>query len=218
LENTKKVYLEDFDHVLVPLDPRKSVPKVATVGGYVMYPGTYSIRFEGERVASLIRRAGGLRAGASPAGSRLVRKANNAGLIPIDFEKALRDTLSSENIEVVDGDSIHVARLENVVYVRGEVFVPSAVLHVGGGSLSYYIQQAGGYKDEADEGRVVVFLPSGKKWESSWLSGQQILPGSVVYVPRKIEKEDNTLPIIRDLATMLASLAAITLAIYQATK
>jgi hypothetical protein len=39
-----------------------------------------------------------------------------------------------------------------------------------------------------------------------------------VFVPAKIEEEDNTLPIVRDLVTILASLAAITVALVQVTK
>jgi hypothetical protein len=59
----------------------------------------------------------------------------------------------------------------------------------------------------------VVFMPGGKKWE-----GGDILPGSSVFVPRKIEKTDNTLQIVASLVTILASLAAITVAVIQVTK
>jgi len=62
--------------------------------------------------------------------------------------------------------------------------------------------------------RKNLCLPSGgKKYD-----GGELLPGSSVFVPKKIEKEDKTLPIIRDLATILASLAAITVALVQVTK
>ena len=53
--------------------------------------------------------------------------------------------------------------------------------------------------------------------DCEWESGE-LLPGSAIFVPRKIEKEDKTLPIIRDLATILASLAAITVALVQVTR
>jgi hypothetical protein len=45
-----------------------------------------------------------------------------------------------------------------------------------------------------------------------------LLPGSTVTVPKIIEKEDKTLPLVRDLATILASLAALTVAVVQITK
>jgi protein involved in polysaccharide export with SLBB domain len=211
--------LQDLDHVFVPSDPRISPLHVVDIAGYVMFPGSYSIRYEGEKLAQVIKRAGGLKEGAYLAGSRLFRKSNDAGLVPIDFEEAMDDTSSIDNIELLDGDSIWIAKHENLVYVRGEVFVPSPVLYKKGASLKYYIRQAGGFKEEADLDRVVVFLPSGKKWEPGGLFGDpEILPGSAIYVPRKIEKEDRTLPILRDLATILASLAAITIGIIQVTK
>lgn len=212
--------LEDLDHVVIPFDPKITPPRTVDVSGYVMYPGTYAIRYEGEKVADIIKRAGGLREGSYLAASRLLRKSRNAGFVPIDFERALRDQSSDDNIVLEDGDSIYVPRYEELVYVRGEVFVPSPVLYKKGESLKYYIKQAGGYREEADEGKTVVFLPTGKKWEPGWfiLPDPEILPGSVIYVPKEIEKEDKTLPVLRDLATILASLAAITVALVQVTR
>jgi polysaccharide export outer membrane protein len=205
--------LKDYDHVFVPSNPRYSRQKLVSVTGYVMYPGSYSIRNADERLAQIIARAGGLRPGAYLEASRLIRKLNNVGVIPIDFSKAIGDPTSRDNIVMNEGDSIHVAFTEDVVYVRGEVIVPTSVLYKRDASLSYYIDQAGGYKEEADDGRTVVILPSGKKWD-----GDEILPGSSIYVPKEIERPSNTLAIIRDTATILASLAAITIGIVQVTK
>lgn len=205
--------LQDFDVLFVPFDPRFSTQKFVKISGYVMFPGVYSIRFEGERVAEVFKRAGGLRPGSYLEGSRLIRRFNNSGLVPLDFRQAIENPESRDNVVMYDGDSIHVAYTEDVVYVSGEVYVPSPVLFEDGEGLDYYIEQAGGYKEEAEEGNTVVFLPGGKKWESG-----DILPGSTILVPRKIEKPDDTLPIVRDLVTILASLAAITVAMIQVSK
>lgn len=207
------VHLEDFDVLTVPFDPRFSRQKFVKISGYVKYPGTYALQYEGERLAEIFRRAGGLRPGAYLEASRLIRTFNKAGLIPLNFHSALSRPESRDNVVVYDGDSIHVAYTEDVVYVSGEVYVPSPVLYQEGEGLSYYIDQAGGYKEEAEDGNTVVFLPGGKKWDSG-----EILPGSTILVPREIEKEDKTLPLIRDLATILASLAAITVALVQVTR
>jgi protein involved in polysaccharide export with SLBB domain len=184
-----------------------------------MSPGTYAIRYSGERLADLFKRAGGMRVGAYLEGSRLIRKFNNAGLVPLNFKSALEDESSRDNVVLYDGDSVNVALTEDVVYVSGEVFVPSPVLYKKGAGLQFYLDQAGGTKDQADEDRTVVLLPGGKKWEEGGLFGSDdILPGSSIFVPKKIEKEDKTLPIIRDIATILASLAALTVAMVQVTK
>ncbi len=218
--SSEPFYLQDFDQVFVPSDPKYSLQKMVQVSGYAMYPGPYAIQNEQEKLADILKRAGGLKPGAYLEGSVIIRKQNNAGLIPIEFKKALDDPTSPDNVGMVDGDSINIALHDDVVYVRGEVFVPSAVLYEKGESLSFYLKQAGGLRDEADEAKVVVFLPGGKKWEPSVyrILDPDILPGSTVIVPRKVEKEDKTLPVLRDLATILASLAAITVALIQVSK
>lgn len=217
-EGAGRVELQDFDYVFVPSDPKFTPQKFVEVRGYVMFPGPYPIRYEGEKLADIIQRAGGLRPGAYLEGSRFYRKGVEGeriltGQIPIDFRSAIGRPTSRDNIVMYESDSIYISYFEDVVRVYGEVFVPSAILYKEGEDEDYYIEQAGGLKDEADEDRIYVLLPGGKKWESG-----DILPGSAVYVPRKIEKEDKTLPIIRDLATILASLAAITVALVQVTR
>jgi protein involved in polysaccharide export with SLBB domain len=231
--------LKDKDIVSIPISPRFSLPKVVQVSGYAVYPGTYALRYEGEKLSDILKRAGGLRQGAYLNGSVLLRKArnatalfanlstdtagvkvNNLDLVPIDFENALNDTSSRDNVVMDPDDSVHIGFLEDVVYVRGEVFVPTPILYKKGASKSYYIEQAGDFKEDADKSKVAVFLPGGKKWvPSAWpFPDPDILPGSLVYVPRKIETEDKSLPILSAWATVMASLAAITIAIVQVTK
>jgi polysaccharide export outer membrane protein len=211
--------LSDDDIISIPENPKITVPKSVIMTGYVMYPGTYAIRYSGERLSELFKRAGGLRVGSYIEGARLFRKYYNAGLVPLDFKNALEDESSRDNVILYDRDSIHVPIVEDVVYVTGEVIVPSPVLYRKGASLAFYVEQAGGTKQEADEDRIVVLLPGGKKWDSGGIfGGQDILPGSSVYVPKKIEKEDKTLPILRDVVTILASLAALTVAMISVTK
>jgi protein involved in polysaccharide export with SLBB domain len=209
--------LHDYDLVSVPENPKFEFPKSVELTGYVMSPGTYSIRSSNERLADIFKRAGGVRLGAYLEGSRLFRR--DAGMVPLNFKKALEDESSRDNVVMYDGDSINVALVQDVVLVSGEVFVPSPVLYKKGASLDFYIDQAGGPKSEADEDRTVVMLPGGKKWEEGGLfGGDDILPGSTVFVPKKVEKEDKTLPVLRDIATILASLAALTVAMVQVTK
>jgi protein involved in polysaccharide export with SLBB domain len=213
-------HLQDFDFVFVPSDPRFVQNKLVKLTGYVMSPGEYAIRYEGERLAELIKRAGGLRPGAYLEASRFIRRANNAGVIPINFRRALTDPYSRDNILLNEGDSIFVALNDDVVYVSGEVLAPSAILYKRGQALDYYIDQAGGLKQEADEDRIVAFLPNGQKWEPGWffVADPELPPGSSITVPKKVEKEDKTLPTLGNIATILASLAAITIAIVQISK
>ncbi len=212
--------LQDLDHVTIKLSPRFSLPRLVEINGEVRYPGKYAIRTPGERISSFIARAGGLKPTAYLEGSRLTRTLDGAGLVPIDLKTALGDTMSRSNVELLQGDVIEISYNKNVVQVKGQVFVPSAALYEKGASLSYYLAQAGGTTDSADVGRIYVTLPSGKKWKAGWFifSGEEILPGSLVYVPQKVERPDNSLQILASWATVMASLAAITIGIYQVTK
>jgi polysaccharide biosynthesis/export protein len=213
--------LRGRDILFVPRDPKYVRQKMVVVGGAAMFPGVYALRYEGERLASILRRAGGLRQGAYLEGSRLIRKFNNAGLVPLNFKKAYEDTTSRDNIVLYDGDSIHVAFAEDVIYVSGEVIVPSPVLYKKGANPDYYISQAGGTKEEADDGRTVTLLPGGKKWEpSGWffITDDEVLPGSTIYVPRKMPHEDKTLPILMNTLAILASIAAITVSVVTISK
>ncbi|MGB6032660.1 MAG: SLBB domain-containing protein, partial [Bacteroidota bacterium] len=115
--------LEDFDAVFIPFNPKFSHGQSVRVTGYVMYPGTYTLRHEEERLVDIVARAGGLRDGAYLEGSRLFREYSDAGLVPLDFASALTDSTSLDNIVLYDGDSIYVSRTEEVVYVSGEVYV-----------------------------------------------------------------------------------------------
>jgi polysaccharide biosynthesis/export protein len=214
------IYLEDFDHLMVPSNPKFNKRRIVTITGYVMYPGSYALQEENEKLSSIMKRTGGLRPGAYLEGSTIIRQWNNAGLVPVDFEKALDDNESRENISMLDGDVVNIPFKQEVVLVRGEVFIPAAVVYKKGASLNYYLDQAGGLKDDADDGKVFVTLPNGKKWEKGWFffPNPDILGGSVILVPKKIEKEDNTLPVLRDWATIFVSIATMMVAIVQITK
>ncbi|MEO8167934.1 MAG: SLBB domain-containing protein, partial [bacterium] len=125
-ENGQQFQLADNDFVFVPSDPRYSRKQFVHIEGYVMNPGVFAIRYEGERLSEIIKRAGGIRPGGYLPGSRFVRRQKSTGVIPIDFETALHDTSSRDNLIVKADDSVHVAAPEAVVYVSGEVFVPTA--------------------------------------------------------------------------------------------
>jgi protein involved in polysaccharide export with SLBB domain len=212
--------LKDFDHLMVPSNPKYNRQRVVVISGYVLYPGAYALKEEGEKLSSIMYRSGGLKPGAYIEGATITRKLNNAGLVPVDFKEALDDTNSRENISMREGDIITIPMKQEVVMVRGEVFVPAAVVYRKGASLHYYLAQAGGMKEEADDDRIVVTLPNGRKWDTGWFifPNPDILGGSTIFVPLKIEKENKTLPILRDWATITLSLAAIVIGIVQITK
>ncbi|MFZ9718852.1 MAG: SLBB domain-containing protein, partial [Chitinophagaceae bacterium] len=66
--------LQPFDMVGIRKSPGYKVQITVTVEGQVMYPGTYTLAGNRERLSDIITRAGGLRNAAYPRGALLVRK------------------------------------------------------------------------------------------------------------------------------------------------
>ena len=141
--------------------------------------------------------------------------------IPILWHDILEDTNSIYNIPLEPGDSLVVPKNPNVIYVMGEVGIPSSVPYKKGGSLKYYIDQAGGYTENSGRGYEIVILPNGKKWNpSSWffIPNPEILSGSTIIVPTLIESESKFWPIVRDMAAVVTSTAILILTVNNLTK
>jgi protein involved in polysaccharide export with SLBB domain len=141
--------------------------------------------------------------------------------IPILWEDILEDTNSIYNIPLEPGDSLVVPKNPNVIYVVGEVGIPSSVPYMKGGSLKYYIDQAGSYTENSGKGYEIVILPNGKKWNpSSWffIPNPEILSGSTIIVPTLIESESKFWPIVRDMAAVVTSTAVLILTVNNLTR
>ncbi len=74
-EESDNILLADGDQVSVKeVSDARRTPRTVTITGRVRYPGTYALLEDGERVSSLIARAGGLTEEAFPEGAVFVRK------------------------------------------------------------------------------------------------------------------------------------------------
>jgi len=115
--------------------------------------------------------------------------------VGLDFVRALENRSSSANIQLQPGDSIHVPQRDPTVTVRGEVGVATKVLHREGAGLGYYIDQAGGYREMAAEGRTRVRYANGEirtKGGGFLFFGGGVPdpdPGSTIFVPQKPPRE-----------------------------
>jgi protein involved in polysaccharide export with SLBB domain len=141
--------------------------------------------------------------------------------IPIQWSDIEDDSTSIYNIVLEPGDSLVVPRNLNEIYVLGAVGLPSTVPYKEGGSLDYYINQAGGYAANAFEGNEIVIEPNGKKWEKgSWPFGHsdEILSGATIIVPTKVETHTDAWPTIRDILTVVSSTAVLVLTIKNLNK
>jgi len=95
-----------------------------------------------------------------------------------------------------DGDRIFVPLNPGTVEVRGAVRDPGVFEYLKGKDLSYYIEQAGSYRRDAEKSRVMVVYPNGsatRKRISNFFR-PEILSGSVIEVPVKEPKLPRTRP------------------------
>jgi protein involved in polysaccharide export with SLBB domain len=141
--------------------------------------------------------------------------------IPVDWEKVEKDYNSISNITLQPGDEIVVPKDPSIVYVMGEVGMPSNVPYKKGAGLSYYIEHAGGYTTLAAEGKEVVVLPNGKTWSTSgwfFIPDPPILSGTTIFVPTYIEQKTDSWPVIRDIITVVSTTVIVILTVLSLTK
>ncbi|HEX9631086.1 MAG TPA: SLBB domain-containing protein, partial [Gemmatimonadales bacterium] len=74
-----RVVLEAFDHVFVHRRPGRERPRTVTLTGQVQLPGPYALLTEGDRLSSVLARAGGLTPDAFADGIRFFRREMTAG-------------------------------------------------------------------------------------------------------------------------------------------
>ncbi|WP_293956184.1 MULTISPECIES: SLBB domain-containing protein [unclassified Sphingobacterium] len=129
-------------------------------------------------------------------------------LVGIELNKILEKPYEKGDLLVLDGDIINVPKELETVKVVGEVLNPNNVVYVKGKSLKYYVNQAGGFTDNALKKRVFVQYANGavKGKDGGY---PEVKPGAEIVVPKKAPRERMTAQGWVGLGTGIASLAAI---------
>jgi protein involved in polysaccharide export with SLBB domain len=211
--------LEPFDQVLLKQQPDFEMPQSVTIAGEVSIPGRYTLLTKSDRVVELVERAGGMLEAGYPEGARLFRRLDNLGRIDLHLPNAIERRESSDNPILQPGDSLYIPQYSPTVTVRGAVNSPVTVQYQDGEDLAYYIAGAGGYRSDADEGRVSVRYANGQARTRSkflfWSSYPSPGPGSEVVVPVEdadagINWEAIIAPMVSALGTVTALIIAVT--------
>lgn len=133
--------------------------------------------------------------------------------VGIDLGKALKNPGSDDDIVLREGDRVVVPQYISTVKINGEVMYPNTVSYIKGKKANYYIDQAGGYSDNAKKGRAYIVYMNGTVDKLS--NGAKPRPGCEIIVPAKSASKmtlAETLSIgtsAASIATMIASLANI---------
>ena len=213
------VPLKPYDNVLIFRQPNWELQRQAVVSGEVRFPGTYSLTTKTEKIADLIRRAGGLTPEAYADGVTFFRANDKVGRIGIALPEILRNPKARDNLQLQDGDSIFIPRFNAVVNVKGAVNSPVAVTYVPGRSLEYYVQAAGGITRKGDIRYAYVTQPNGKVEATSgkfiFKNDPRPRPGSTVFVPERDanERRIDYLATLGTIAQLAASFVAIAIAL-----
>lgn len=187
----QKFKLAPFDIIYVRKSPRYEAQKAVTILGEIMYPGTYTILTNFERITDLIPKAGGMKAEAYLPGARFYR---NKELVAVDLKAILEKPSLSANLLLQNGDSLRIPTKSETVRITGGVQNPSTVNFDPNFSFQDYISQAGGYNENAWKSRIYVSYPNGRTFRTKkflfFNSRPKIESGSIVTIPVKEKKAE----------------------------
>ena len=201
--------LQPFDQVIVRHVPEFELQKNVQINGEVVYPGTYPLISENEKLSSIIQRAGGLSAEAFPEGATIYRTEDNIGFVVTKLQEVMTNPSSDFNLIMKEGDRIDIPKQKDIVTIEGATnaieLYPERV--VAGGKFStafvgrkrakWYVNEfAAGVGENGSTKRIAVEYPNGEiKKTKSFLfitSSPPVEKGSKIrvgYKPPKPEKE-----------------------------
>ena len=242
IEGENGFKLQPYDEVIVRRSPSYSNSRYGNITGEINFPGKYPLTKREERLTDLLEKAGGVTDYAYLKGARLVRRVNKDELarmksvlqsavsrtdsilvdtldanttyyVAINLDKAINDPGSGYDVVLREGDELTLPVYPSTVRVDGSVLSPNEVTYEPGKSVSYYIEQAGGYSDNAKKRKKYMIAMNGHIYKASGRT--KVEPGAEIIVPQKGERKSNLSNILgiattaTSLGTMAASIANI---------
>ena len=125
--------------------------------------------------------------------------------VGIDLEKAIANPGSTADIVLREGDVVFIPKSTNTVKINGAVMVPNTVSYIAGKNIDYYLNQAGGYSDNARKSKKFIIYMNGQVAKVKGSGKKQIEAGCEIIVPNK-ERKKNNLGNILGYATSFSSL------------
>ena len=154
-----------------------------------------------------------------------LKKSTISGRVMAEFDLDVIRTMPQLDTNLDDGDTIIIPSKTQQIYIYGEVNNPGTIRYMPGQSIQEYLELSGGVLDTADNKNIYVVHPNGELNRVSGASrlsfldsrGEDILiyPGSVIYIPRKVNSRDPAMvasiwaPIVSALALSITSLSVL---------
>ena len=124
----------------------------------------------------------------------------------------LKDT--AFDIELQEGDSLHIPQRPNFVSVVGSVYISKSFMFNTNETLKDYLQKAGGPTKTADKGSMYVVKANGEVLASAQTSGlfnsfndTVLMPGDTIVVPEDLERVPGW-KIFKDVTEIIFKIAA----------
>jgi protein involved in polysaccharide export with SLBB domain len=209
-DESEDFILEPYDHVKVRYVPEFEFQHDIEIMGEVRYPGIYTLAGKNEKIADLIKKAGGLTQEAFVDGATLFRQEDSLGYIVLNLADALKEESSRFNYILKDGDVIEVPKMKDFVSITGatkanQLYAEKLIENPRGINVpyhqnknaGYYIRKyTGGLGDNASKKEIYVEHPNGEieKAKDFWFFTvyPKVRKGSVIKVGEKPqEKREN---------------------------
>ena len=161
------VRLRDGDVLAIrQLTGWKDVGAMITVTGEVVHPGTYGIQ-EGERLSSIIQRAGGFRSDAYPYGSVFEREK-----IKELQEKNRADLMQSIQTQAADVKNIPLQNQADDMLAKQAV-------------LQQYQTTLETLQNTPPQGRLVIHISANMQHWANTSADIQVRAGDTIYIPKR---------------------------------
>ena len=131
----------------------------------------------------------------------------------------------TDKVQIKDGDELIIPEISNNVYVYGEISTEGSVMYSPNQDVEYFVNKSGGFKKFADVNSIYILHPNGESvryenkrniFESQPNSEVRVYPGSIIFVPRKLDESTSRrlatqayVSILGNLGIALASLSSI---------
>jgi protein involved in polysaccharide export with SLBB domain len=137
--------------------------------------------------------------------------------IPLDIHAILKSPGSFQDFVLRSKDELVIPKFDAQVRISGEVLMTTQVTYQKTSSFNDYISSAGGYSMNAKKSKSYIVYSNGRaasiKRFLFFKSYPKVLPGSEIIIPKKPEKKPLSSGEIIGIASALASLAGVVIAI-----
>lgn len=126
--------------------------------------------------------------------------------VGIDLVEAITKPGSSADVVLREGDKLIIPELSNTVRINGAVMLPNTVAFNDHKSVKYYIDQAGGFANNARKSKAFIIYMNGQVAKVRGSGRGMVQPGCEIVVPVKDKNGRWNFQTVLSLASSLGSL------------